>query len=109
MGSAPFAGRRSEAETPPASGRAASLPFTSDVPEGWEAVPARQFQVAAYEVRDGSRKASVSVSSAGGDVTANVNRWRGQIGLAPLDAAQIADQAQKIDIGGHGGMLVELV
>jgi hypothetical protein len=112
MGTRPFAGRRGrgESEAPaPSADRAASLPFTSQLPEGWKQVRAGQMQIALYEVRDGSRQASISVSSAGGELSANVNRWRGQIGLAPLDAAELAAQSRTIDIEGHEGKIVELV
>ncbi len=51
----------------------------------------------------------ITVSSAGGDLHSNVNRWRGQIGLAPVDRAELAKTAQKIDTFGTSGDYVELV
>jgi len=56
-----------------------------------------------------AREAGISVSKAGGDLAANINRWRGQVQLAPLDAADLDGQMQKISIGGHAGVLVEAV
>jgi len=110
MGAPPFAGRQGRGESEaPSAGRAASLPFTSQLPEGWKQVRAGQMQIALYEVREGSRQASISVSSAGGELSENVNRWRGQIRLAPLDASEIAAQSRRIEIDGHDATFVELV
>lgn len=92
----------------PAAERGTSPGFTSAVPEGWTKGVPRQFQLASYEVRDGSKQANISVSQAGGDLNANINRWRGQVQLPPLDEAGIKQQMQKVTIGGHEGMLVEL-
>jgi len=39
----------------------------------------------------------------------NVNRWRGQVRLPPIDAAQVAKDVKKIDTLGVQGDYVELV
>ena len=59
------------------------------MPEGWKTLAAGQMQVAKFAVpeRDGA-KAEVFVSvfpSESGGTLANVNRWRRQIGLDPVD------------------------
>ena len=57
------------------------------VPAGWQEVPAGQFLVAKFTLTgDGGATAAVNVSSSpgdGGGLAANVNRWRGQLGLSP--------------------------
>lgn len=110
MGSGPFAGRgaRGGAGAPPAAS-GAELPFESELPEGWEPAAPGPMQIATYEVRDGSNRASISVSSAGGDLAMNINRWRDQVHLAPLEAPEIEKLKQPIEIDGHAGVLVELV
>jgi hypothetical protein len=60
---------------------------TWQVPAGWQEVPAGQFLVAKFTlIGDGGATAAVNVSSSpgdGGGLAANVNRWRGQLGLSP--------------------------
>jgi len=55
----------------------------------------------------------VSVSKLNGDgggLLANVNRWRGQVGLAPLDAAALAGNSKTVTTaGGDRATWVELV
>jgi hypothetical protein len=38
----------------------------------------------------------------------NVNRWRGQIGLPPVTAAELEEQVSQIDLGGVTGQYVRL-
>jgi hypothetical protein len=58
------------------------------VPAGWQEVAAGQFLVAKFTLTgDGGATAVVNVSSSpgdGGGLAANVNRWRGQLGLPPM-------------------------
>jgi hypothetical protein len=60
---------------------------TWQVPAGWQEVTAGQFLVAKFTLTgDGGATAAVNVSSSpgdGGGLAANVNRWRGQLGLSP--------------------------
>ena len=80
------------------------------VPTGWQEVPAGQFLVAKFTLTgDGGATAAVNVSSSpgdGGGLTANVNRWRGQLGLSPIVEiltmpVQIsAGKAVRVDIDG---------
>lgn len=106
----PMAGKRPaprEAAATKSSG--GKLPFDCQVPEGWTPAQPGQFQLAAFDVRDGDRQASITISTAGGNLAANINRWRGQVGLADASAAEIDQQGQKIQIDGHDGTSVELV
>jgi hypothetical protein len=58
------------------------------------------------------KEADVSVVSlpatAGGDL-ANVNRWRGQVKLPPIDEDTLAKSAQRIQANGHDYLMVDLV
>lgn len=57
-------------------------------PEGWQEVPAGQMVVAKFVVNKEGGKADVSVSvfpSDTGGTLENVNRWRRQMGLEPVD------------------------
>jgi len=97
---------RSAAPRPPAIGATAdSLPFTFALPEGWRQQPAGQFQIAKFVAGDEKQPLTVSVSSAGGDLAANVNRWRGQVQLAPIEPAEIEAAAKLITVAGSEGKL----
>lgn len=77
-----------------------SKPFTFTRPEGWKEAPLRTFQLAAFTAGTGDKPLTISISTAGGDLTANVNRWRGQAGLAELSASEISADARSIPVDG---------
>jgi hypothetical protein len=85
------------------------LPLTFKLPDGWVRKPAGPMRMAEFEARDGERKVVVSISTAGGDLLANVNRWRGQIALDPIDAGQLNESMKKIDAAGVSADYVELI
>ncbi|HLJ09646.1 MAG TPA: hypothetical protein VKU82_00580 [Planctomycetaceae bacterium] len=113
-GGAPFAGPARQApqgavrQPADAAGRA-QVPFTSKLPQGWSSVRAGPMQAAAYEVREGRRQATISISSAGGDLAANINRWRSQLQLAPLEGAALESELRRIPVDQSDATYVELV
>ncbi len=82
------------------------------VPSGWQAMPPSQFLLAQYLVQDGDARAEVNVSELageGGGLLANLNRWRGQLGLPPI--AQEDDFSKMVDsvvVPGGQGELVDM-
>jgi hypothetical protein len=79
------------------------------VPPGWQEIPAGQMLVAKYVVAGaGDAKAELNIGTAMGGVTANVNRWRGQLGLEKLDEDGVNKLATSIDVeGGIKAMVVD--
>lgn len=81
------------AATPPMAAQA------GPAPAGWEAQPLSQMRAASFLVKgDGGTVADVSLVVFGGDGGGdlqNVNRWRGQLGLPPVDEAGLAETAEK--------------
>lgn len=74
--------------------------FTFETPSGWEAQPASQFRLASFKVPGtGVPPADVSVTNfpgtVGGDF-ANINRWRGQLGLPPISEAEFTGAVQRV-------------
>ncbi len=71
------------------------------VPANWKEVNAGGFLVAKYQVTDGDNaRADINVSmsaGAGGGVAANVNRWRGQLGLGELSEADLNKALSPLD------------
>ena len=71
------------------------------LPAGWSAEPGNTFRLAT--VHTGNSKVEIRVSKfagLGGGLTANVNRWRGEVGLVPVDDAQGGSGTQA-DLGGR--------
>ncbi len=77
-------------------------------PADWIQVRPKTFTIAAFEVIDGKKQLSVTISRAGGSKVANVNRWRGQLGIGPLADEEVAKSLQKITVGSRTGELVEM-
>lgn len=81
------------------------------VPEGWEEFPPQSVRKANFRVSDESGTAELAVTVFPGDVggtLANINRWRGQIGLAPTDTEGMASMVRTITISNHRGLLANL-
>jgi hypothetical protein len=109
------------AKHPPIGGQQPGVPpvstdkeatITYTTPEGWTAKAASGMRQAAFEVIDGKQKVeitAISLSQAGGERLANVNRWRNQIQLTDTTAQQLAQDLQKIPMGSAIGDYVELV
>ena len=66
--------------------------LTWSAPTGWQAAPPSSMRVASFRVplEGGAGECSlVRLAGDAGGLVANINRWRGQIGLAPADEATI--------------------
>ena len=92
-------------------GAKASLKLTYQVPPGWTGGKKSPFRKASLLVRQGDKQADVSVVVLGvGEnwLVNNVNRWRGQLKLKPLDEAAIGKSAKKIAIAGKTGHYIDI-
>lgn len=64
-----------------------------EVPTGWQVADPGPMLFAKFSIASGDAKADVNISQLardGGGMLANVNRWRGQLGLSQLDEAGLA-------------------
>ncbi len=77
------------------------------VPDGWNEDPApRQMRLTTYIAPDPSGDVEVAVSRFGGRVggeLANINRWRGQMGLAPVAADGLESVITRFESEGYDG------
>ena len=90
---------------PDISAMPAKSGLTWKTPEGWSEVKPGEMRVASFSIKgNDGKQADVSViplpGLAGGDA-ANVNRWRGQVGLPPVTAEELQKAAQSVEIGGQ--------
>lgn len=99
------------AAPPAANGANPMLPAWT-VPEGWEEVAPTSMLLAKFVLSGSSGgQADVTVSMLGGDgggLLANVNRWRGQVGLPPLNEASLGETVTEIDVAGSPANLVDM-
>ena len=77
-------------------------------PSGWTATAPGMMAFAAFEVGQGSDKASITVSQAGGSPIDNINRWRGQVGLSTVSDDLIKAESKSIDVAGEKCLYVDL-
>ncbi len=103
-------------KTPPAtasSSAGAKPPITFAAPQGWKELPkGGPMRVAAFEATSGDQRAETTVIPLGGGaggVLQNVNRWRDQIGLGPIDDATLESELRHINVAGRAAPYVVLV
>ncbi|HEY5228178.1 MAG TPA: hypothetical protein VIJ19_06530 [Opitutaceae bacterium] len=105
---APAAGP-SMADTPVPTASGADLAWTA--PADWVVKPAGAMRKATFGVPAGSAEADLSITAFPGDVggeLANVNRWRGQVGLTPLKAEELDASVSRQQANGLDFTIVEL-
>ena len=96
--------------TPPTAPSSGGLDF--DVPEGWQPGRSGPFRLAAFDIQRDSAAAEVTISALGpnaGSLLDNVNRWRGQIKLPPIDDAALQSAIGPIRVAGSDGQWIELI
>ena len=83
-------------ETAAAPPQMASAPHIKwSMPEGWTEVPPSSMRYASFSAAAEDGKIDISVVTFpgdGGSDADNINRWRGQMGLAPIDANAVTSQ-----------------
>ncbi len=81
------------------------------VPSGWQSMPPAQFLLAEFSISGtNGAKAEVNVAAMGGEgggLLANVNRWRGQLGLGTAGENDLSQIAQSLDVPGGKATLVD--
>lgn len=79
-------------------------------PDGWEEQPgSNSMRVTAFRVGNNDQHTEVIVSKIPiggfGSIPDNLNRWRGQVGLEPVDRPE-PDTKEPVTLGGHGALLL---
>jgi hypothetical protein len=94
---------------------AASAPTSQkpswDPPATWKEEPPSQMLLAKFITGKDNAQAEITISSFPGDVgglLANVNRWRGQVGLGQIEQADLSKQTTSVDVLGGRATLVDI-
>lgn len=87
-----------------------------DLPPAWKPVPAGGMRLAEFAVGEGQQAPHMAVSrfpaDAGpmiADPLANINRWRGELGLAPIQKDAISGATQTIQVDGTPALYAPMV
>ncbi len=90
--------------------------IAAEAPEGFTTDPnPGQFLIAKYVVAEGEKSATLTLSSAGGDIEDNLNRWRSQIGLPPWDETSIqqafedGQELKQAEIAGRRAIVIDII
>jgi hypothetical protein len=95
----------------PAPDNSALPPLKYVLPAGWTEKPLTTMRVASFSISENGKQADASVipmGGAAGGVTANVKRWRGQVGLPPVTDDEAAKLAEKVSVGDQPADLFDL-
>ena len=99
-------------QTLPADAKAAVGTPQWTVPATWTTGAASSMRVASFNVAgEGKQSAEIAVSAFPGDVggtLANINRWRGQLGLGPIKSEDVAGITSPIEAGDIKGTVVNI-
>lgn len=106
----PFSGASGQtpagsSERPPPAG---SAEIVYKLPEGWARAPGDAFSTLAFVVAEGDETARITVTGSGGDLLANVNRWRNQVALPPATADELEAGRRPITVDGIEGSFMIL-
>jgi hypothetical protein len=87
-----------------------------EAPKSWRPIPASGLRKAQFAIGDEAQGAAVTLidfsTNAGPlmtDPLANVNRWRGEVGLASIEESQLDESTESIEIDGKPAIYVRLV
>jgi hypothetical protein len=86
-----------------------------ELPSGWTESPADQFRFATLRIPANPEPLELAVSVLPKNVADdefvlnNVNRWRGQVSLDPVDQAELAKSLEAFQVDGHDCKFVSLV
>jgi hypothetical protein len=96
----------------PTEGAGASeASFRWQAPADWKPKPATAIRKGSFTVSRAGAEADMAITAFPGDVgglAANVNRWRGQVGLEPVDASVLGTVTETFDSNGLQFTLVDV-
>lgn len=79
-------------------------------PDSWTSMPARSMRKATYAIKGPEGEAELAITAFPGDtggLPANLNRWRGQIGLPALPADEVTKNLERFESNGLSFIVVD--
>lgn len=96
-----------QASAAPVAPAPADNGFEVQLPDGWTEKQGTGMRMVSYTIKDTAIDFYL-ISLTMGDVTSNVNRWRGQVGLAPASPEQIEADLELFQADGHELKYIEI-
>jgi hypothetical protein len=99
-GGSSASGDQSMANTAVPTASGSDLVWTA--PAAWTAKPNGPMRKGSFSIKGDGGDADLSITAfpgSTGGLLANINRWRGQLGLAPLDEGELAANTVHLDAG----------
>ena len=87
----------------------AELPLAYTAPPEWKPSQGTQFSLAAFSAGEGDSAATITITPAAGRPLDNVNRWRGQAGLAVIEEDGLVDVLEPVETNGLSILATEAV
>ena len=82
------------------------------LPAGWEELPPGQMRVGNFLIKspqgEQAQMTIIPLAGAAGGNLENVNRWRGQVGLAPITQEQLATTGEKVVVAGQPSEMFDM-
>ncbi len=86
--------------------------LTWSLPDGWQEQPASGMRQGSFFIHgkngDHADCSIIQLVGDGGGNSANVNRWRAQLELAPLSDAELAKQFTQLKVAGTSALLIDI-
>lgn len=82
-------------------------PISWNVPVGWKQEPGKELRFATFRIPFGQEVTVFRFGEQPEKAMENINRWRGQLKLPPMNASDI-DKIQKEEIDGHMSFFIDL-
>lgn len=103
----PFANRQGAPGQGPAKKQATPPPrkpaepkLSYDTPEGWKKGASTGISAASFQVANDQKKVAITITPLGKQpVLPNINRWRGQVKLAPISESELSAHMKEIKVG----------
>ncbi len=86
-------------------------PVEFETPQGWKETAGNAMRMASLEANPEGGKVDISVTrlGGGGDVLSNLNRWREQVKLDPIEKEKLESESKSMKIAGRDGTYVEAI
>ena len=116
----PFAGMMGNRPpvSPPENTKKGSIPSPPErppvqislvLPQGWKEIPPKPLSLKSYQAANGTVDITITpLAGPAGGLGANINRWRTQVGLDPVDNAKAESDAKPVPSSAGKALFVDL-
>ncbi len=105
----PISSKKENSPTAPVNSSKKDQDLVVVTPPGWKEVAPKPLSLKSFQAANGTVDITITpLSGPAGGLGANINRWRGQVGLAPVDNAKAEADAKPVPSSAGKALLVDL-